>query len=150
VKFWTEPSPSDFDRWEELLVQGEEPSTAAKKLGFTCSAFKRASTDRHGAALSLSREARAYFADEKADVWVVEPDASPHLRVAWLKRNQPAFREKQELALTGPDGGVLAVAIVDEEERASALARKLAGLGLAVGGSDPAEPAGDVDSSSAA
>lgn len=144
---YSDPSPSDFDRWEELLETGMEPSTAAKQLGFTCSRFRRANTDRHAGALTLSREARAHKADELAEEWATAEDASPHVQVAFLKRWQPLFRERHEVALTGADGGVLEVEIVNEEERASAIARKLAGLGLplvlegAAARRDPAEPA---------
>jgi hypothetical protein len=69
------PDSSDFDRWEALLVTGVEPSTAAKDVGFTSSAFKRADAERHAAALALSREARGHYADERAETWVAEPDA---------------------------------------------------------------------------
>lgn len=56
---WTEPSPSDFDRWEQLIAEGDDPSRAAKALGFGgSSSFKRADAQRHAETLAWWREAR--------------------------------------------------------------------------------------------
>jgi hypothetical protein len=106
---WTQPSPSDFDRWEALLLAGQEPSTAAKSLGHTCSAFRRADPARHAELLELSREARGANADERGEKWALDQGASDQMRLAWLKRWQPAWAGLQKVEVTGADGGPVEV-----------------------------------------
>lgn len=99
---WLEqPSPSDFDRWEALLITGVEPSTAAKELGYTSSQFKRSDRERHAAALELSREARGHYADEKAEEWALDPEADHRMRELWLKRWNAAFADRTNIDLSG-------------------------------------------------
>lgn len=98
------PSPSDWERWETALERGAEPSTAAGELGLTCSAFKRQDAGRHGAALLASRVARGHFADKQAELWALAEGASDSMRIAWLKRWQPAFGG-QRVEVTGAEGG---------------------------------------------
>lgn len=95
--YLTQPSPSDFDKWEERLAQGEEPSTAAKAIGRTASAFRRADLDRHAAALEMSREARGNYVDERMEQWAIEDDAPPPIRLAWAKRWQPEYAGNQKV-----------------------------------------------------
>lgn len=53
-----EPSPSDFDRWQQLVDRGElDPSEAARNLGFRGSSqFRRADPLRHAEVLQSWRE----------------------------------------------------------------------------------------------
>src|SRR4051794_869061 len=54
---WAEPSPSDFDRWADLVHQGEDPGDAARQLGFRGSAqFGRTNPARHREVLEAWRE----------------------------------------------------------------------------------------------
>lgn len=98
---WQQPSPSDYDQWVALLIQGTEPSAAAKQLGFTCSAFRRTDPDKHAAALEISREARASFADERAELWANEPDADYRMRELWLARWNKAYRKTAAVEVSG-------------------------------------------------
>lgn len=59
MKFWTEPIPSNWDRWEARLAKGEEPAEAARGEHQTCSNVKRSDPVRHAEALALSRRVRA-------------------------------------------------------------------------------------------
>lgn len=101
---WQQPSPSDYDRWVALLIQGDEPSQAAKAIGFTCSAFRRTDPDKHTAALEISREARASFADERAELWANEPDADYRMRELWLARWNSGYRKSSAVEVTGELG----------------------------------------------
>lgn len=62
MSIWTEPSPSDWDRWEELIFKadnGSEPGDAARALGFGgSSTFKRSDPVRHAEILDKWREDR--------------------------------------------------------------------------------------------
>jgi len=59
VSVWTSPSPSDFDRWRELVLDGQSPHDAAVRLGFRgSSAFRRADRERHGEVLNAWRAVR--------------------------------------------------------------------------------------------
>jgi hypothetical protein len=98
----TQPSPSDFDRWEQLVLEGQEPSTAAKQLGFTCSRFRFASPERHAQILEGGKEARAGYVDERVEVRALEEDAAPAILLAWARRWNRAYTERQEIS--GPEG----------------------------------------------
>ena len=123
VSVWTEPSPSDFDRWEQKIIEGEEPSTAARALGHTASAFRRANSVRHAEILETGREIRAGVADERMERWAVADDAPPAIRLAWARRHNRAYSDKLEL--TGADGGKVEVTVEDAREK---LAAKLAAV----------------------
>lgn len=92
-RFFRGPSPSDWQRWEQLLEQCAEPPAAAQSLGYTSSRFRREDPDRHAAALELSREARSAYADERGEAWALADDAPPVLRLAWLKRWNAMWRD---------------------------------------------------------
>ena len=117
----TEPSPSDFDRWQALLIAGEESSTAARSLGHTSSAFRRVNSERHAECLATCREARAGAVDEQMEKWAIADDAPPAIRLAWAKRWNRAYSDRVEL--TGADGGAVSVTVEDAREK---LARKIA------------------------
>lgn len=118
MSVWTQPSPSDFDRWEQRLLDGEEPSSAAKAEGQTCSAFKRADPVRHGEALAMSRETRGHYVDERVEKWVDDPEqASDAVKLAWAKRWQPAYNGNTRVEVTGADG-----APIEIEDRSASLA----------------------------
>lgn len=114
---WSEPSPSDWDRWEQRLLNGEEPSTAAKAEHQTCSAFKRQDPVRHGEALAMSRETRAHYADERMEAWVTPDEASDAIKLGWARRWQPAYGTNARVEVTGADGGP-----VEIEDRSASLA----------------------------
>src|SRR5262245_56199091 len=97
---WNLPSPSDFDQWIGLLVEGEEPSQAAKSLGFTGSAFRRSDPVMHAECIAISREARGHFADEKAEEWALDEQADHRMRELWLRRWQPAYRQGDSREIT--------------------------------------------------
>ena len=143
------PSPSDWDRWEEALENGEEPSTAAAALGLTCSAFKRADAGRHGAALLASRVARGHFADRMAEAWAMAENASDSMRIAWLKRWQPAFGG-QRVEVTGADGGPVEMSVEGRAVVGLADVVRLAEeLGVGVGvGVDAADSRGELPAAS--
>lgn len=139
VSIWTEPSPSDFDRWEALIVDGGEPVTAARSLGHTWSAFKRANEKRHAGIITTSREIRAGSVDERMEKWAVADTAPPAIRLAWARRWNRAYADKLEL--TGADGGEVAVTVEDARDK---LARKIAALaaGTVTGASSDEPDAG--------
>lgn len=151
MSVWDLPSPSDFDRLDELLLTGMEPSTAAKQLGFTMSAFRRADRARHAESLDLSREARGHYVDEKVERWVDAPEtASDAVKLAWAKRWQPAYAGPNRVEITGADGGPLEIG---HEERLTladvatfaAQLRSRAGVGGGVSGARELLPAPDDD-----
>ena len=116
----TEPSPSDFDRWQLLLIAGEESSTAARSLGHTSSAFRRVNSERHAECLAASREARAGAVDEQMEKWAIADDAPPAIRLAWARRWNPAYSNRVEL--TGANEGPVRVTVEDARAK---LARKI-------------------------
>lgn len=128
---WTQPSPSDFDRWEARLLAGEEPSSAARAEGHTASAFRRTNPERHAAALELGREARAGYADERGEKWALDPEASDSMRLAWLKRWNNAWDGRQKVELTGAEGGPVELV----EDRSASL-RDVGDLLIAIGAID--------------
>jgi hypothetical protein len=105
LKALTEPSPSDFDRWEALLAAGREPSDAAMELGYTSSMFRRTSAERHAHCLEVGREARADRVDRRMEELTAEEAPQASLVLAWAKRWNPAYDERRRLELTGADGG---------------------------------------------
>lgn len=82
-KALSQPSPSDWERWEARLLAGEDPSSAAQAEGQTCSSFRRDDEVRQRALLALSREARADEADRRLEDWVVDEKASDQVRLYW-------------------------------------------------------------------
>lgn len=54
-KIWKEPTPTEWDAWEDRIRDGEEPSLVAHDLGQTCSSFRRANAVRHKEALEEAR-----------------------------------------------------------------------------------------------
>lgn len=125
-KALSQPSPSDWERWEERLLAGEEPSTAATACcadgHLTCSAFKRDNPGRHAEALAMSREARGYVTDKlvEKDVCVrdkegvpvrFKPKASDAMKQFYARRWQPAFAvATTQLEVSGPGGGPVELA----------------------------------------
>lgn len=117
MKALSEPSPSDWERWEQRLADGEEPSQAAKAEGQTCSAFKRQDAVRQKAALLMGQDARALFVDDKVEAWALADDADVPVRLAWMKRWNQAYRERSQVEMSGPEGGPVQV-----EDRSASLA----------------------------
>lgn len=145
---WSEPSPSDWDRWEQRLADGEEPATAAAAEHQTCSAFKRQDPVRHAEALAGSREARGFLADRIVDNDVIEhdeagapvafrSDVSDSQKQFWARRWQPAYGNNTTVELSGPGGRPIEV-----EDRSATLADVLAVL-HAVGATDGSPTAPD-------
>ena len=107
---WTEPSPSDFDRWEALVAEGKDPSRAAKELGFNgSSAFKRVNQERHAEVLALSRDVREGVANERGEKWALAEEGDARLKLAYLKAESPRYREGEHshLEISGPDSGAI-------------------------------------------
>lgn len=143
-KAFTEPSPSDWERWETRLARGEEPSAAARAddVRQTCTAFRKQDPDRHAAALAMSREARGYYVDRlvERDVVELDPDGEPRYKddASDAMKTLHAKRWNHEYAGTGKldveIGGSLEVTvdhdfsgILDELERVGLLARGATG-----------------------
>lgn len=55
---FTDPTDEDWAGWVERLLNGEEPSEAARAVGQTCTQFRRHDRQAHHDALELSREIR--------------------------------------------------------------------------------------------
>lgn len=106
-----EPSPSDWERWEERLAAGQEPSAAAMAVGYTSSQFRRLDPDRHRALLDMSHHARAELVDRTFDDWALAEDAATPIRLAWAKRWNPAYTDKATVEMTGPEGGPVEVKV---------------------------------------
>lgn len=121
MSIWTEPSPSDWDRWEALIHPENiddrlDPGPAARQLGFRgSSAFKRADSVRHGEALEHWRELNADHADEMGSRWALDPKADTAMRIAWLKRHNQAWVGTSEVAVTH-------TGVVEIEDRSASLA----------------------------
>lgn len=109
MSVWTQPSPSDFDRWEELLVKGVEPASAARELGFTASAFRRSDPERHAECLALGREAREAIANNRGEKWALDDDAPPQIRLAYLKAESSRYRQGDTSNVEVNHGGVVTV-----------------------------------------
>lgn len=108
-KLLAEPSPSDWNRWEERLAAGQEPSAAAMAVGYTSSQFRRVDSERHRELLNMSHQARAELVDRTFDDWALAGDAAVPIRLAWAKRWNPAYSDKATVEMTGPQGGPLEV-----------------------------------------
>lgn len=126
-----EPSPSDWERWEAKLAEGVEPSLAAQATHQTTSAFRRQDPDRHAELLALSREARAEHVDRTVERWATTSEDAPvPIRLAWMKRWNPAYADKAHVV--GADGGPVEVQVVVEHtpEQVAAILQRLERLGL--------------------
>lgn len=110
-KLLAEPSPSDWNRWEERLAAGQEPSAAAMAVGYTSSQFRRVDSERHRELLNMSHQARAELVDRTFDDWALAGDAAVPIRLAWAKRWNPAYSDKATVEMTGPQGGPLEVRV---------------------------------------
>lgn len=62
-------------------------------------------------------QTRADKADYKADQWVEDDDCPAPIKLAWLKRHQPAFRDKMEISGTLERTDTLENATLDELRR---------------------------------
>lgn len=120
---WTQPSPSDFDRWEALILDGREPSSAARELGFTCSRFRFANPERQKQILEAGKQARADYVDERVEVRALAEDAAPAILLAWARRWNRAYTERQEIS--GAEGGPIEFAVQEAREQLNA---RLAGI----------------------
>lgn len=117
MSIWTEPSPSDFDRWEQKVAEGIDPSRAARDLGFRGSSqFKRADPVRHAEVLELWRETQT--ADDRttardtlrtiAESTTVEP--KDRVRAAELLGKGSGYLDaKTTLEVSGPAGGPIEI-----------------------------------------
>lgn len=86
------PSPSDFDRVQARVEQGEKPYDAARLEGFTLSALKRADRQRHGEILAAGWDEQAAFAVNNLRVIGAETDNS-----GAVKANELLLREAGRL-----------------------------------------------------
>lgn len=154
---WSEPSPSDWDRWETLIFEeGSSPSDAAKLLGFGgSSAFKRSDRERHAQVLERWRAdrdetdrqtARETFREVVERSLVATPvltkdgdhsgewtyDAPSALRAAELL-GKSAGMFSDRLEVSGPDGGAVKVEIEDRSASLADIARVLVEAGALLG-----------------
>lgn len=110
-------SPQDFDRWQALVEQGIDPSTAARQVGRKgSSAFRRTDAARHQAVLQIWRDQKETQVDDVVERRALEPDSPPAILGMWAKRHHPGYRDKQQLEVTGEDGGPVVV-----EDRSASL-----------------------------
>lgn len=140
---WTEPSPSDWERWETLIFEdGSTPSDAAKLLGFGgSSTFKRSDPAQHANVLDRWRAdrdegdrqtARETFREVVDRSLVAVPvlnkqgdptgewtyDAPAALRAAeLLGKSAGMFTDRIDVAIGGPNGGPIEI-----EDRSASLA----------------------------
>lgn len=135
MSIWTTPSPSDFDRWHQLILTGKNPSDAAQELGFGgSSTFKRTDPTRHAEIMEVWREHR-----DTADVTLARdtlreitadseaPHAARVSAASTLGKAAGMFDETQRVELTVPDG--IAVTVEDARDK---LARRLLQAAAAV------------------
>ena len=135
MSIWTSPSPSDFDRWEALILKGDDPSHAAKELGFGgSSTFKRTDPVKHAEVLQVWRERRD--ADDvklARDTLreIAEAETSPlitaaaRVSAATTLGKAAGMFEADKLEISGPQAGPLEVDIAGAAAR---LREKLAAL----------------------
>lgn len=135
MSIWSSPSPSDFKRWEALILAGADPSHAAKDLGFGgSSSFKRADPTKHAEVLQVWRE-RQQADDRKtardtlreiaeAGTSMLVPAAARVSAASTLGKAAGMF-EADKLEISGPQGGPLEVDIAGAAAR---LREKLAAL----------------------
>lgn len=140
VKFATE---QEFQEFEKLLEQGIEPYTAARRVGehLTCGAFRRGDRERYEQLLKMSKEARGHYVDKRIEQLAESSDPSPQIVSLWAKRWNHAYRETQQIEISGRDGGPIAVegrAVVGLADVA-AVARKL-GYGHLLEPADGGDP----------
>lgn len=143
---WPEPDIPDWEQWERLLVVGEDPKTAADRVGFTISAFRRSDRRRHQEALALSKEARADEADQRLEQWVGLEDASDTVKLYWHKyQAQRAGRVAEKVEVQGElgVGSDVAAAIDRFTAMVSAAAVRAAERVGAGGAAGELEPGGD-------
>lgn len=146
LSIWTEPSPSDWDRWEDRLRAGEPPAAAARAVrdDLTCSAFRRSDPVRQKAALEMGQEARGLVVDKRVEGWALADDASDAMRLAWAKRWQPEYAATTQRVEV--DHGPIEITVTHERRLTladvAAFARTLPGLGDSPRGQLPA--AGEV------
>lgn len=140
----------------EDIANGETQASAAAKHKLNARSFRsRAQTDEEfgqafAAAKNEGAAERAELVDKRFDEWVLEQDCAPALRIVWAKRWNPAYRERQQLEVSGPGGAPIEL----EGKRVTSLAEvfefaQAIGAGLANGigaptSRDALPPAADV------
>lgn len=130
---WTSPSPSDFLRWENLILKGLDPTAAARDLGFGgSSTFKRADPVKHAAVLEVWRERRdtddvKLARDTLREITRAKkaPAAARVTAATTLGKAAGMFDETQRIELSGPQGGAIEVDIAGAAAR---LREKLAAI----------------------
>lgn len=137
---WTMPSPSDFKRWEALILSGADPSHAAKDLGFGgSSTFKRTDPVQHAAVLEVWRERRdaddvKLARDTLREITRAKkaPAAARVTAAATLGKAAGMFDETQRIEVSVPDG--ISVTVEDARERLARLVAQRALADSAAGG----------------
>lgn len=135
MKAFDEPSPSDWDRWIARLLDGEEPSEAARAERQTCSAFRRQDPGRHGEALQMSREIRA-GADRDLVRNKLRTVVGDTGHPQWAKgaellaKHAGMFDETQRVEITGDGGGPVEVTVDHDSESVRRILDKLVSVGL--------------------
>src|SRR6266498_5844685 len=125
----------------ERIAAGDTFAQAAEAVGTKPGAFYSRTTKGNavydpvfaealGDALQERALLKADVVDEKFDAWIQSDECAPALRLAWAKRWHPAYREKQQVEVTGAGGGAVEVAVehdygrlVDKLERYRLLPR---------------------------
>ena len=129
---WTSPSPSDFLRWENLILTGLDPTAAARELGFGgSSTFKRADATKHAEVLEVWRERRdaddvKLARDTLREIAVKKraPAAARVSAASTLGKAAGMFDDTQRVEISGPGGRPLEV----DTDAAARLREKLAAL----------------------
>lgn len=144
---WTEPSPSDFDRWEKLIEDGADPSEAGRQLGFRgSSAFRRANPHRHAETIEWWRDIRdgqdRTLARDTFREIAGSHEASESARVqaaAQLAKTSGMLADRVEV--TGAHGGAVEVTSAAVTEAVERFTAGLVPLAARTGTADaPREP----------
>lgn len=101
------PHPALIDDFLDELMEGLRDGGTLTKLlagtGLTVNHFyQRLKTNpelqqRYAQVRQDAAMKRADYADFKADEWIEDPDCPAPIRIAWLKKNHPGFRDKTEI-----------------------------------------------------
>src|SRR6266542_1009806 len=90
-----------FQEGEKLVDGGVGAHLASRMVGTTLGQLGRADGERKRLVMALAKERQAALVEERTERLVDSPDPPQGIFAAWQKANHEAYRDKQQIELSG-------------------------------------------------
>src|SRR6266542_2375386 len=90
-----------FQQWEKLVDGGMPPYYAAMEVGTSLGGLKRGDQERKDRVMALAKERQAALVERRTEALVASPDPPQGIFTAYQKANHEAYRDKQQIELSG-------------------------------------------------